>query len=158
MQHSNNENTFNVRVAPHVSSIPGTSAAAQCTAIMHDEHNQHAQEPLGTVTNRAPRAPRALNLRGVQILTANEYQQVTLAAYLTCFSVPFLGRFPNEFLSTVLYHRACKWYVTAYQRGIEKWYVTAYQRGIEKWYVTAYQRGIEKYTNWFKCLEPISLC
>ena len=52
-QRSNSECLFNFGVAPPVSSTQWTGATAQCREIRPDQHNQHAQKPLGTVTNSA---------------------------------------------------------------------------------------------------------
>ena len=52
-QRSNNERLLNIGLAPPVSSTKWNGAAAQCKEINPDYHNQHAQKPLGTVTNSA---------------------------------------------------------------------------------------------------------
>ena len=54
---SNNDRLFNIGVAPPVSSTQWTGAAAQCREISPDYHNQHAQKPLGMVTNSAIAQP-----------------------------------------------------------------------------------------------------
>ena len=52
-QRTNIERLFNIGVASPVSCTQWTGVAVQSREISPDQHNQHAQKPLGMVTNSA---------------------------------------------------------------------------------------------------------